>query len=451
MMKKILKLLCVLSVLAAVVTITTACGKWENTYEKLDAEGYTVSIRFDANGGVFANTQDVSVVDVFNLNTMPTNADGNKYTYLLPPDDAQRGSPNYPASHTGHFLAGWYQERELRVNDAGEPLDEYGELCSVSGREQGYVYGKPWDFSKPLTLDPNGDYSASENYMTLYAAWIPNFTFEFYTRDAQSGDMVLTSTVEGIELALPEWNTATGKIDMKKFPTRENMTFEAAYVDETMTEAAPAVLTGAWDPATGVATTTTVKVYTTWLDGTWYKIYNAKQLKDNSRLNGNYILCADLDFSKEVWAPVLTTGKFTGQILGNGHKISNVKVEQGDATQEIGGIFGALDASAVITDVTFESITYKIGVGSRKPHAYFGLLTGELAEGAVLENVTLTGELIIGKNMISAGNYSVGLVCGNDADHGVDASGITATAEEGAPVTVTVEEGSDRVSLSFGG
>ena len=449
-MKKFLKLLCVLSTLAAVMTFITACGQWGDTYEKLDAEGYSVSVRYDANGGVFANTQDVFVVDVFNLNQMPTDAKGNKYTYLLPPDDGQRGNPNFTVSNTGHFLAGWYEERTPRVNDAGDALDEYGQLCSVSGKAQGYIYSKPWDFSKPLTLDPNGSYNAGENYLTLYAAWIPTFTFEFYV-EGDDGCMTLAATTEGIELALPEWNTSTGKLDMKKFPALEDKTFESAFLDEAMTEAAPAVLTGEWDPATGVATMTTVKVYTTWLDGTWYKIYNAKQFKDNSRLNGNYILCADLDFAGEVWAPALTTGKFTGQIQGNGHKISNVTVEQADTKQEMGGIFGALAASASITDVTFENITYKIGGGSLKPHSYFGLLTGEMTEGAVLENVTLTGELIVGKNIYAGGNYSVGLVCGNDADHGIDVSGITAVAEDGASATVTVEEGSDRVVISFGG
>ncbi len=446
-MKKILKLVCGVCLLVAAVTVITACGKWGDTYKTLEEQGYTVSIRFDANGGVFANTNDVYVVDVFDLSTMPTDAEGNKYTYLLPPDDAKRGNPDFSVSNTDHFLAGWYQERTPRVNDAGEALDAYGELVSVSGRAQGYVYSKPWDFSKPLTLDPNGIYTAGENYMTLYAAWIPTFTFEFYTAESNTP----FATVKGIELALPEWSETSGKLDMKKFPTREDMTFDGAFMDKEMTQAAPAVLTGAWDAETGVTTTPTVKVYTAWMDGTWYRVYNAKQLKDNSKLSGNYLLCADIDFEGEVWAPVLTKGKFTGQIVGNGHKISNITVEQADATQTFGGIFGTLEASARISDVTFENVTYKIGIGSRMPAASFGILAGEISSEAVLENVSLSGELIIGVNINKMCDYSLGLVSGNETDHGVDFSGAAVTVEDGFDGGADVEEGSDRIQLGYNG
>ena len=286
--------------------------------------------------------------------------------------------------------------------------------------------------------------------MTLYAAWIPYFTFEIYAQDPQSGEMKMATSATAMNLNLPMWDENTGKMDMKNFPARENMTFESAFLDAEMTEAAPDLLTGGWNVETGVAESTTIKVYTTWLEGTWYRIYNTKQFKDNSRLNGNYILCADLDFESVVWAPVLTTGEFTGQIIGNGHKISNISVEQADFEQTQGGIFGAIGSSAQIKDVSFENITYKIGVGSRKPAASFGLLTGDMAAHALLENVTVSGELVIGKGIYTAGTYTIGLVCGNEISHGIDISNITVSSEDESVVGVTVEEGSDRVTLTFG-
>lgn len=450
-MKKRLKLLCVVSLLAAVVTLITACGKWEDTYAELDKQGYSLSVRFDANGGMFEGANDVFVVDVFNLDKLPENSDGDKYTYLLTPDDAKRKTSKFEVSKNGCFLAGWYAERHPRVDDAGQPLDAYGELCSVSGREQGYTYAKPWDFSSPLVFEGEGSYTAGENYMTLYAAWVPYYTFEIYAENPKTGKMEMVSNTSAITLNLPVWDEDTGKMDMKNFPELEDRTFEAAYIDEAMTETAPEVLTGGFDAATGVAESTTIKLYTTWLEGTWYRVYNAKQFKDNSRLSGNYILCADLDFSGMVWAPALTTGEFTGQIIGNGHKISGISVEQADIAQEYGGIFGKLSATAVLKDVTFENVTYKIGVGSRKPAASFGLLTGDLAADATLENVTISGELVVGKGIFAGGSYSIGLVCGNETQHGIDISNITATSEDEAVVGVMVEEGDDRVSLGFNG
>lgn len=447
-MKKISKLLCLSVLLLAVIACITACGKWGDTYAALEEEGYTVSIRYEAGDGVFAGTNDVSVVDVYALDDMKTNANGEKYTYLLTPDDPARGQSAFSVSYNGHFLAGWYAERTLRVNENGEALDEYGQLCSVSGKEQAYVYAEPWDFSKPLTVDPNGDYSAGENYLTLYAAWVPYFNFEFYTVD-ESGAATLLETVQAISLDLPEWNENTGKIDMKKFPEADGKTFEAAYMDAALTEAAPKTLTGTWDPATGTSTTDTIKLYTTWMEGDWFRIYNARQFKDNSRLGGNYILCADLDFSDTVWSTTLANGIFTGKIMGNGYKISNVTVEQADISAYCGGIFGSLSETAEFHDVTFENVTYKIGIGSRMQGVSFGLLAGTVSDGAIFENVTVSGSLLIGANCYP-GDYTIGLVCGQGTAAGVDDSGITASAEEGSTATVETNTDNGTVTVTFG-
>ncbi|MBQ9780251.1 MAG: hypothetical protein IJW00_04835 [Clostridia bacterium] len=447
-MKKTSKLICLSVLLLAVIACVTACGKWGDTYAALDGEGYTVSIRYDVGDGVFAGTNDVSVVDVYSLDDMKTNANGEKYTYLLTPDDAARGQSAFSVSNNGHFLAGWYQERTPRVNDKGEALDEYGQLCSVSGKAQGYVYAKPWDFDKPLTVDQNGQYSASENYMTLYAAWVPYFNFEFYTVDA-SGAATPLETVQAISLDLPEWNENTGKLDMKKFPKADGQTFESAYMDAALTEVAPETLTGTWDPATGTATTDTIKVYTTWMEGEWFRIYTAEQFKNNSRLGGNYILCADLDFSNTVWSPTLSNGVFAGKIIGSGHKISNVSVEQADISAYYGGIFGGLSETAEICDVTFENITYKIGAGSRMQGVSFGLLAGTVSEGATFKNVTVSGSLIVGANCYP-GDYAVGLICGQGSAAGVDHSSVTASAEEGAAITVETNTENGVVTVTFG-
>ena len=246
-MKKLWKLSFLFVLLLLTVACITACGKWEDTYAALDEEGHSVSVRFDVGSGVLAGTNDVYVVDVFSLDDMKTDSSGNKYAYLLTPDDAMRGDgARYSVSNDGYFLAGWYQERTPRVNAQGEALDEYGQLCSESGKEQGYTYAKKWDFSKPMTVDPKGDYSAGENYMTLYAAWIPYFEFEFYAVDANGASQQIGEAVSSIELELPEWDMTTGDIDMKKFPVRDGMTFDKVYLDAALTQPAPERITGNW-------------------------------------------------------------------------------------------------------------------------------------------------------------------------------------------------------------
>ena len=432
-MKKLWKLSFLFVLLLLTVACITACGKWEDTYAALDEEGHSVSVRFDVGSGVLAGTNDVYVVDVFSLDDMKTDSSGNKYAYLLTPDDAMRGDgARYSVSNDGYFLAGWYQERTPRVNAQGEALDEYGQLCSESGKEQGYTYAKKWDFSKPMTVDPKGDYSAGENYMTLYAAWIPYFEFEFYAVDANGASQQIGEAVSSIELELPEWDMTTGDIDMKKFPVRDGMTFDKVYLDAALTQPAPEKITGNWDPETGTFTKTeTIKLYTTWTEGEWFRIYNAQQFKNRSRLNGNYILYADLDFSNVVWSTTLAQGEFTGKIIGNGHTISAVKVIQADGAARFGGLFGRISDTAEIRDVNFADITYEIFAGSRTNGVSFGLLAGIAAEGAVLENVTVSGNLVLNTGNLP-NDYTIGLIFGQGDASAIDNANVTVSTGENA-------------------
>ena len=234
-----------------------------------------------------------------------------------------------------------------------------------------------------------------------------------------------------MELTLPEWNQSTGKIDMKRFPDLNGKTFDKAYTDATMTEELTGKIGGSIDYEKGIANAESIKVYTTWLEGDWFKIYTAKQFYDNSRLGGNYILCADLDFSNQVWAPTLAKGEFKGTILGNGHKISNVKVTQSDSRQEAGGLFGKLHASAKIENVTFENLTY-IVTGSISPNgASFGLLAGTIADGAALTDVQISGALQIDAAKLidefGLDIYDIGLLCGEGKYGEISTDGITCT------------------------
>ncbi len=419
------------ALLVLAIVALAACSKWEKPYTSADADGYTVSVRFDANGGMFAGTNDVYLVDVFNPANAKQNASGKAEIALISPDDSRRENNAFEVSNTGYFLAGWYRERTLRTDENGNPLDVDGNLCSVSGKEQGYIYGGRWDFAKDrLEVDPNGSYTSSEPAMTLYAAWIPYYTYEFYALDSATNQFTLLQTQQLLELALPEWNTGTGKIDMKRFPTVEGKTFDKAYLDPEMTQEITESVGGSVDYEKGISDAKTVKVYTTWLEGEWFHIYTAKQFYETSRLGGCYLICADLDFTNQTWSPTLAKGEFRGTILGGGHKISNITVNQADTKQEAGGLFGKLHESAVIEDLTIENLTYTV-IGSINANgASFGLLAGLIADGATLSDVSVSGTLQIDAARLITdygldGHYEIGLLCA-DGTHGtLSTDGIT--------------------------
>ncbi len=432
-MKKLLKIICSTAIVTAAVTLFTACGNWNTPYDTLDKDGYTVSVRFDANGGMFAGTNDVYVVDVFHAD--------DQNIRLLEPNDAKRGKDAFEIARSQYQLAGWYRTRELRTNEAGEALDDYGNLCSESGLSQGYIYSGKWDFEKDRLNTDNSKATSSEDTLVLYAAWIPYVNYEFYSFNPQTQQYEqFGSTYLAIDLSLPTWNEKTGKLNYGNFPTVSGMTFDKAYLDAEKTQQITADLVANVDEARGILDQDkTVKIYTEWLDGEWFHIYDAKQFYDNAKLDGNYVLHADLDFSKAIWKSNLTEKEFTGSIIGNGHKISNINATQTASVQdrqEYGGLFGVIGSTAEIRDVTFENVSYTVKAGTRAPEAYFGLLAGNIAEGAVLENIQISGTLKLSDERYQT-KYNFGLLYGMGVYGDIDVSGITCVEIKSADGTET--------------
>lgn len=447
-MKNLIKLSVLSGLLILAILATTACsGNWEPPYENLNKNGFTVSVRFDSNGGVFAGTKDVYIVDVFNADDV-----GGKGVYLLAPEDPLRAEGAFEVSRNGYFLAGWYTERTPRVNEKGEALDDYGVPTARSGREQGYSYGGKWDFEKnTLSIEDAEMLNSSNPTLTLYAAWIPYFTYEFYAVNSDN-EYTLVDSVSSIDMEIPQWNTDTGKLDNKNFPQRDGFTFDAAFLDAEKSIPVTGKISGASefvDYETGTTSTEKICVYSTWLTGNWYKIYNAKQFYNNSRLDGNYILCADIDFSDEVWSLTLAKGRFTGKIYGNGYKISNVSVIQADNSQLFGGLFGAVDQGAILDNVVFENISYEISAGSRMQGATFGLLAGTISSDAVLTDVSVSGNLVIGKECYPNDGYVIGLLCSTGGYEEIDISKIICTAAENADNVSVETEINGTVTVNF--
>lgn len=432
--------------LLAVALCFTACSdNWEAPYASLGQEGYSISVRFDANGGQFAGTNDVYIMDVFCLeNSVPVSADTAGF-YLLPPDDDARKMNSFSISRNGYFLAGWYTDISLRVDDNGNALDDYGVLCSESGRAQGYTCSGKWNFDENLlTVSTNKDYSAETPVMTLYAAWIPYINYEFYAVDEETGEATYLESVLAVDLAIPEWSEKTGKLDLNKFPARDGMTFDAAYLSADLSEPLTEPINAAAnyvDYETGTLNVESVTIYTTWLEGNWFKIYTAQQFYNNARLDGNYIICADLDFADAIWSPTLIKGTFTGTIQGNGYTFRNIVATQADNSQIYGGLFGTLGSGAVIQNLTLEDVQFTISAGSRMQGASFGLLSGSAASNVELDNVTVSGTMYISEKCYPQSDYTIGLLCGSGCPDGVNYTIDCLIAEGNSEkITVSVED-----------
>lgn len=435
-MKRRTKIIIGLMAACAATLTLAACNAWDTPYDDIAKEDYTVGVRYDINGGQFASTPEVNIVDVFKLEDVQ---EGVKL--LEPGSDARGENKVYTVpSRSGYFLAGWYATREPRVDANGNALDAEGNLCSESGKEQGYTYSDKWDFENDIFQIEEVTESLKDTKntsLTLYAAWVPNFTFEIRYNDVdEKGDPVTKSVeysvdpqIQSVELTLPYWadeqegvdpEACSGAMTYGSFPTVSGKTFEAVYSDEAMTQriTEPALThTGSVDYETGTAETRVV-YYTSWLEGTYFHIYTAKQLVDNASINACFEIYADLDFTDAGWSNGLAYGDFTGKIEGNGHKLSNITITQNNNDRLRCGVFGRIMSGAVVKDVTFENVILKLNAATRLVGGEFGLFAGSIASGAEIENVSVTGELHIGNVYpgLKYENYQVGLLCANNAE-----------------------------------
>ncbi|MBQ8689448.1 MAG: hypothetical protein IJ515_03695 [Clostridia bacterium] len=446
-MKKIRILLSVLFLLVAAV-LMVSCSSDTSPYADYDKEGYNVSVKYDANGGTFS-TNTAVIVDSYDISKLPANSSGKKEITLVSPDNEVRDPQNtFIASRTGYFLAGWYTEKLPVTDGEGNHLDSDGNIAAVSGKEGAYTYSGRWDFENgTFAVDPSKEYTSHTPVLTLYAAWVPQFSFEFY--DIDTGELLDTYQFDPMyiqSLKVPVWNTETGELRMNEFPEVENKTFNGVYLDpagETPVTDSEIAHTGVFNPANATATGNAMKLYLDLLDGRWYNIYTADQFIKNSSPSGNYNILADLDFTDKIWSTTLMHGNFTGTIKGNGYTFKNINLYQTETSQINTGLFGSVADSAVIENVTFENVTLAIQTGSRLPTASFGLFAGTLYD-ATLTNVAISGKIVITPTPLIDESTTIGLLCGMGELHGIDITGIRLEAlapedEYTDPITVTAD------------
>ena len=441
-MKTFIKLLTIVAVLLATLCCLSACSTWKSEYIKLEEQGYDVTVRFDTTGGKVSDSEGAYIVDVYTTQGKEANSDGLVEIKLYAPDSELRGvdskgQPKVKITKDDHTLIGWYTHRELRYDENGNALDEYGQLVSETGRAQGYVYSGLWDFDKD-TLKVDTQNKAQGDEITLYAAWAPRVTYDIYY-EKEDGTFALHESVEKLVLTLPAWNTSTGKMISNGFPVMSGMTFESASLTPDFEQTLQGVVPGAVNYENGTLDIEgdSIKVYTKWLKGTWFRVETVKHFKDNARTDGNYIILADLDFKGTSLPSAFFNYTFEGQIIGNGHKFSNISLVQDVASQQ-GGIFYEIGSNARIENLAFENLSYTIQQGSTKNDNSFGLLAGKIIDGAELENVTVSGSLYIGSGMNATVEYTIGLLCGNVIETGIDISNITAQPINSSEVEVDI-------------
>lgn len=429
------------AVLLAVLLVSLcSCAEAPNAYRENDAEGFTVCVEFNANGGAFATNTEVLTMS-YQPAALTPDAAGTAHIPLLAPDSADRdGNNKFTPTKAGCFLAGWYAER----NEIG-----------ADGEEVLYSYADRWDFENDrLEVDLNAEYTAEKPALVLYAAWLPLFEVSF--RSTADGSVLGTCSYDPTAeqtLSVPKWNEQTGKIDMYRFPLIKGKTYNAAYYDSacTLPVSDTVVHSGTVDYENALAVDPVMELYVDYTDGEWYHIHNAKQFIDNAKPDGCYEICADLDFDGLIWPTSFVYGSFSGAVNGNGHSFKNISVTQTNNSKVNAGLFGSLADTASISALTFDNAAVTIQAGTRVPGTSYGLLAGVISDGAALDGVAIKGSTLYidSKCYFGTDDYRIGLICGSGNASAVEEADVSCLPTGDSPESVSIEINDNQITIDI--
>lgn len=418
-----------------------------NKYNQKKKEGYTITVRYEANGGTYLDREGITLIDMFNPNDYSKDSNGTTHIKLVEPTDSSRpsgGSEGIYITRSNYFLVGWYKNREIRVNELNQPVNENGEALELKEdkyyllsdgetvSEVAYDYSGYWDF-KNDTIDYTRD--MTEYDLTLYAVWSEYFEFDYYylknnqwtyldktTFDYKTTNQEGSKTADKDTIWLPSYEDGAMNYTHKymnnstyTFPKVSGYTFDSAYLDEELTNQIEDSYehTGYINYETGKAVNAKNNVYITLIEGEYYYISSPSQLSQNANLNGIYVIENDLDFTDVEWPSIFSLGTFTGKIYsreGGNYSLKNISIYHSNDTAKFGGIFGSIAGNSEIHDVNFENITLDLAyVGRRNRDTNFGLFSGLIEAEASISNVSISGTIRIGA-ITPGDNYSINLV-----------------------------------------
>jgi hypothetical protein len=233
--------------------------------------------------------------------------------------------------------------------------------------------------------------------VTICAVWWEDFTMNLHYGTNFSN--VKTVRVSRTEAGLPNQITEASV-------KQTNYTFLGYYLDKEKTTSVTFPTTLDFSEENSV-----IDVWGDSLDGIYQVIRSEEDMQSFSFIDGTKLyLLADIDMQK-----IYDNGKsfsfpstFSGEFIGNGHTISNLKLTQSasSTSDKYFGIFKALNSGAIVKDVTFKNVTYTAQLSNRLASEYCaGIFAGIIRDNATVQNVSVEG-----------GTFTYTIVSGYDED-----------------------------------
>ena len=304
---------------------------------------------FYLEGGTCQNSKDrVSYVYSF---------DGTKTDTLIIDPNVLDTDAEDQIYKTGYHIEGWYRTKTV---------DENGNI----------TYSDKWDFAKDkMTLDG----------VTLYAKWEINryYSYELYYFDESGKEVLLDSYQcnEGekfydlfLDKKEVEGYTSLGYLDENGKPWNKAFTHPGGDSDVA------------------------VKVYLDLIEGEYTLVETYKEFRNAITRNENIYLLNDIDFDGR--NREMCFDSYSGEILGNGHKLMNLTVDYNTLKSGLKGELnedGTLDNSA--RNTLYISLFFELEDATIKDLTFENLIIDVDTSLKDIDNIVISPLAIIAKNV----------------------------------------------------
>lgn len=346
--------LATVAVVALIVIGVRSCGSSSNEDPLSVVE---VSINYHANGGSFDNNHTEKSIGY----------QAGSYALNIGFQELTNGNADIK-NRDGYEFEGWYLAE----------TDSKGNLVYEDEAKTIVKTCEKFDFSQRLSKGQNYD---------LYAKWVKSKYIAVYLVGTNITDSSGTLHTEGSLLReLVFQNGKTEKYSGSRLLDleRKAYTFVEYYLDEACTQPV------SWPIIETEAEVT--PVYAKFIEGDWNIVSDASSAKSmlgSLAGNGKYYVIADIDLNGEA---ITTASTVLATVVGNGHTISNFKVNKTNVSQNT-SLLGTMKASASITDLSLENVSLTVNVRSGIVGIYF--IFTEVENGSEIKSLTVTGDMTV--------------------------------------------------------
>lgn len=375
--------ICLLVVMLVILaSILTACQLNDTLEDKLNQYGLSAKITYHANGGFVNDNNALLSADVYYK-------DGDKAFNV---GIGEKKDGTFSVVRENYTLQGWYYPQ--KNEDGSLKYNERTNLVEL---------GDAFDFSAYV--------AKAGDAIELYAKWVKNQSIKYVLASESLIDNKLVYTLDDTSITKLAYKELADDEDPTEHEAKYVIKSEDFGIYEYVSERSSDPLSGKANNYSFVGyysdaeCTTPVEwpiyrtggdedivVYAKYLPSEWTVVETVDDFasifrKQNN--NGKYYIKNNIDGSDKVITLLMDT-TFSGMIKGNGFTVSGFTFEAGGIKNNSVSIFGEIASGAVIENITLKDFRVNL-VANRNAKLTAHFLANDIANDSTITNVVVDG------------------------------------------------------------